>query len=264
MSTIDYYITLGVERDASQEEIKKAYRSKATECHPDKGGDAEEFALLNEAYKVLSDEESRKIYDSTGQSVHRGLDIEKEAISLLLGLFSEIAEIELESYIGDPVQCLKDLADERSRARSGDIKYLKAKISKYKEKIGFIKKKTDGDNIFNNYLDDKIKTIGQELALADVDEEILEKTKDFIGCYMHKLVNFDICLSCYRKRCLLVISHDRSDSMKRVLEDLQAALRGRDIDVCIIAKGDWYNNNIYFHLKGINSKFRKDKGWTEF
>ncbi len=63
----DYYQTLGVDRGASQEEIKKAFRKKAHQFHPDKqGGDAEKFKELNTAYQVLGDEKKRQQYDQFG------------------------------------------------------------------------------------------------------------------------------------------------------------------------------------------------------
>ncbi len=62
----DYYKTLGVSKNATAEEIKKAYRQKARENHPDAGGDEEKFKDINEAYEVLSDEKKRKIYDQYG------------------------------------------------------------------------------------------------------------------------------------------------------------------------------------------------------
>lgn len=62
----DYYKLLGVEKGASEADIKKAFRKKAHELHPDKGGDAEAFKKLNEAYQVLSDPEKRRQYDTFG------------------------------------------------------------------------------------------------------------------------------------------------------------------------------------------------------
>ena len=66
----DYYEILGVAKNATPEEIKKAYRRLALKCHPDKGGGAEaekKFKELNEAYHVLSDETKRRQYDQYGQ-----------------------------------------------------------------------------------------------------------------------------------------------------------------------------------------------------
>lgn len=72
----DYYATLGVSRDASPEEIKKAYRKKALEFHPDRNpGNPKaeaQFKLVSEAYEVLSDESRRRTYDQYGEEGLRG------------------------------------------------------------------------------------------------------------------------------------------------------------------------------------------------
>ncbi len=63
----DYYKILGVNKNATEEEIKKAYRKLAHEHHPDKkGGSAEKFKEINEAYQVLSDKSKRDQYDRFG------------------------------------------------------------------------------------------------------------------------------------------------------------------------------------------------------
>lgn len=62
----DYYQALGIERDATPEAIRKAYRSLARDKHPDKGGSAEEFQVIQQAHEVLTDPERRRMYDMTG------------------------------------------------------------------------------------------------------------------------------------------------------------------------------------------------------
>jgi molecular chaperone DnaJ len=64
----DYYKTLGVEKNASQDEIKKAFRKLAHKHHPDKGGNETKFKEASEAYQVLSDEKKRKEYDTYGSA----------------------------------------------------------------------------------------------------------------------------------------------------------------------------------------------------
>src|SRR6185295_1298845 len=65
----DYYEILGVSKSSSADEIKRAFRKKAHEHHPDKGnGNAEKFKEVNEAYQVLSDSQKRQQYDQYGQT----------------------------------------------------------------------------------------------------------------------------------------------------------------------------------------------------
>lgn len=68
MSKRDYYEVLGVKKDASADEIKKAFRRAAIEHHPDKGGDEVKFKEINEAYEVLKDSSKRQRYDQFGHA----------------------------------------------------------------------------------------------------------------------------------------------------------------------------------------------------
>jgi curved DNA-binding protein len=98
MAAKDYYTTLGVAKNASDEEIKRAYRKLAMKYHPDRNPNKKEaeerFKEINEAYAVLSDKEKRKQYDTFGaegfhqrftqEDIFRGFDFD-EILSSLFG-----------------------------------------------------------------------------------------------------------------------------------------------------------------------------------
>lgn len=72
-SSKSYYKILGIDKDADENAIKRAYRKLAMKHHPDKGGNAEEFKKIGEAYETLSNPKKREMYDLYGESDPRGV-----------------------------------------------------------------------------------------------------------------------------------------------------------------------------------------------
>jgi hypothetical protein len=66
----DHYSTLGAGRDEARAEIERRYKRLARRHHPDRGGDEEEMKALNEAWRVLGDDDARRVYDA-GREVPR-------------------------------------------------------------------------------------------------------------------------------------------------------------------------------------------------
>ncbi|MFY9269961.1 MAG: molecular chaperone DnaJ [Candidatus Manganitrophaceae bacterium] len=117
----DYYEVLGVEKNASEEELKKAYRKMAMKHHPDRNpGDKraeEKFKEANEAYSVLSDSEKRKLYDVYGHAGPAGMGA--GGFDPSQGGFSDIFGDIMEEFFGG-----SGGGRSRSRAQQGnDLRY---------------------------------------------------------------------------------------------------------------------------------------------
>ena len=120
----DYYEILGVSRNASQEEIKKAYRRLARKYHPDlHPGDKEaeeRFKEISEAYEVLSDPEKRAVYDARG---HAGLhDQGYQGFSDVEDIFSAFSDI-FEEFLGGFGGFTSRRKAQRRPRRGADLSY---------------------------------------------------------------------------------------------------------------------------------------------
>jgi molecular chaperone DnaJ len=129
MAKRDYYEVLGVERGASAEELKKAYRKLAVKCHPDKNpGDKtaeEKFKELSEAYEALSDPQKRAAYDQYG---HAAFD-RRAGFGRAGGGFHDPFEIFREVFGGGGGSIFDDLfgsggrGDAGQQQRGDDLRY---------------------------------------------------------------------------------------------------------------------------------------------
>jgi len=100
MAKGDYYEILGVKKDASQDELKKAFRHLARKYHPDlnKGSkEAEEkFKEINEAYQVLSDPQKKSQYDQVGHAAFKPGDFTGQKLPAMM-IFSGILDLVISS-----------------------------------------------------------------------------------------------------------------------------------------------------------------------
>lgn len=96
MSIGNLYEKLGIKSNATQDEIKKAYRELAMKHHPDRnnGKETAEFIEIKVAYEILSDPEARKVYESTGQAPPPADDTDIGAKAILGNLFIKVVELD--------------------------------------------------------------------------------------------------------------------------------------------------------------------------
>jgi curved DNA-binding protein CbpA len=145
---MDLYDILGVPKDASPEEIKSTFRSKAKSTHPDHGGDAAQFTAIAKAYEVLGDPLKRAHYDETGQAPGSQDTERTEALGIVDIIFAEVMN-QLQDYNG--LVC-NDLVADMRKVIVSKMAELDGQIAQTRDRIGrlhkFISRFTvsDGEN----------------------------------------------------------------------------------------------------------------------
>jgi len=105
-NTTEYYETLDVDKNASDADIKKAYRKAAMKNHPDRGGDESLFKKINEAYEVLSDSKKREVYDSGGKDAVEHQNSQGDQADMMSSMFGGFGRKPTRSKSKDAVHTL--------------------------------------------------------------------------------------------------------------------------------------------------------------
>jgi len=177
---------LGISRDADEATIKKAYRRKAKEHHPDKGGDAEEFKKVQKAYAILSDPDKRKRYDA-GEDVDQrnGPSIEDRAAELIMQGFDQV--LELEQIPGDdPLALVMESIQQSLKSVLKDIagfeKTIK-RMEKQERKVKRKKKAKPGDNLWLRVVQTKKQRAQLTMGKANEYREVLQIAEKLLEEY---------------------------------------------------------------------------------
>jgi len=143
---MNHYEALGIDKQATTEEIKKAHRKKAKMNHPDNGGTEDDFREIQLAYEVLVDETKRKRYDNNEPEP---MSINDEAVYFILTILeSVIIDIDEKLLYVDFVKNMKFAINEELKSAKNQMKKAGKQISlliKLKKRISF---KGKGKNLF--------------------------------------------------------------------------------------------------------------------
>ena len=155
------YKVLGVEKIASDDEIKMAYRHKARQHHPDKGGDTEKFQEIQHAYAVLSNPKRKDIYDRTGED-KQGRDPMDEAKANLAMLFTSVIG---QDQKGDIIAIVAKLIDHNVNRGIAEFADLTSKKISLENKLGRIVN-NGGENLYEGVLNGQIGVLKMQIEKA--------------------------------------------------------------------------------------------------
>lgn len=186
----DLYDELGIGKDATDDEIKKAYRKRASETHPDKGGSNEEFALVKLAYDVLIDPVKRSKYDNTGEKQETPFEmrfndfVRQYIIRIIISL--------PDPKTADLMMGFKTLINDFKKQNKNKLKQLRngeeVQLDRLKQTRERLKYKGKGQDSIGFIFDNEIHELERKIKafkfkIKDDDEfldKVLERLKQYV------------------------------------------------------------------------------------
>ena len=207
------YEILGVSKDATPKEIKKAYYNKAKELHPDKEeGDTAKMQLLISAYEVLSDPDRRKLYDATGKVENQS----KESLidEMLVEMFVlALQGAEEDIKYKDIVKKAKGIAFENITAQRKSIKAANDEIKAFEEVYSRLKRKNGLPNIISDRIKGSIESIQGMVVEMEGRLNILTEVHNAFNDYSYKTDEDN------RPKGTITVRMGMSNLYERLMED---------------------------------------------
>lgn len=173
----EYYDILQVNKSATKEEIKKSYKKLCMTMHPDKeGGSEEEFKKLNEAYKVLSNDEKRKEYDLYG--VINPSNDEDKIRSQAANLVLQALESNSENVINDLIAKIVDAINQK-KAQNIALLDKKEKLERKLKRIKVNEKSKLLMFIAEKRIEDIINNVNKIRSSIEIDEKLIAEIKNY-------------------------------------------------------------------------------------
>ncbi len=175
----DPYETLGVTRDATVAQVKRAYRAKAKKAHPDSGGNSEAFGAAYLAMRILSDHEKRKKFDETGTVDDSPNNTRSGALQVIQHHMSGIVNAFIQNGFNPQLDPRRmNVLAKIKEGIKGEIEQAKSGIANGKEVVEFMKdmaKRLDGGDVPGNPLAASFHShaTGAEGTIANLKNGIL-------------------------------------------------------------------------------------------
>ena len=180
----DPYEILGIGRDASEEQIKAAYRKKAKTAHPDSGGDVDAFGRLQKAYELLLDPVRRKVFDDTGYDVELTDAVDLQALVAIEKLITDMVLDEREPGTFDPVAHMRAclLAEIRKAHFSkSELERHSDRIRLHIDRLG----ERPGKDVVGHMLRARIKAIATAISETEAKINATERACDMLDGYLY-------------------------------------------------------------------------------
>ena len=179
---IDPYELLGVGKEASADEIKKAYKRQAQKNHPDKGGTTDAFKKIKEAFDILNDPDRRYRYDTTGRTDNT--NISQQATARLCSLFQAWIQQHAGKTNADPLKDIDGTIAAALESVPYTIEEINGNIERVQKQIDKKNVKTNGrQNLFNVVASQLLEDLKSQLRGVEDEKEIIEATAELLKHY---------------------------------------------------------------------------------
>lgn len=185
MTGADLYGALGVNPEATPDDIKSAFKRRAKATHPDAGGSAEAFAIVKLAHTILSDAEKRAKYDATGEveEDRPQATIDQEAMGLIGSMLGIFATQDDDPFSKDLLGLMRRQVNERKQQANKAIAQLERAETRVKRLAARFTRKGDGENRLAAMLEWQARTTGDGIRQSRHVIAVCERAVEILADY---------------------------------------------------------------------------------
>lgn len=179
---LDPYATLGVKKDASKDEIKRAHHKRVSKSHPDKGGNKEEFLAVQRSYEILSNDEQRKRYDETGDT-SEPVSLRERCLTELARLAIHVVNEAADHKARDLVKMMKDTVHATLKMTKEQRETNRRQADKFHDAAKRFKVKAGTENPFEVMLTKQAQEFENGVRVCDEKIEMSKMCLELLdGC----------------------------------------------------------------------------------